>query len=212
MASDVTEEASGAEPDSGWDRRRRLLLSEYERVALELFATNGFRSVSVDDIAAAAGVSGRTLFRYFPTKEEYLLGFPRRGMAATVDGLAELEPSDDPLQAAWRHVRDGLLMLPVGVESLALWRRAAADAPEVVARVRGERAQQLLDAAADYCGRSWGVDPVTDLGCRLVGGVIAGVELAVVEAWGRTDRSVDEILEEADQSIAELDPRRRRKA
>ncbi len=81
-------------PMSGWERRRSILVGGYERIALELFAERGYRSVTVDDIAAEAGVSTRTLFRYFPTKEDCLLGFPRRGMAAEVAMIEALEPSE----------------------------------------------------------------------------------------------------------------------
>jgi TetR/AcrR family transcriptional regulator, regulator of mycofactocin system len=37
-------------------------------VALDLFAARGFDEVSVDDVAAAAGIARRTLFRYYPSK------------------------------------------------------------------------------------------------------------------------------------------------
>jgi TetR/AcrR family transcriptional regulator, regulator of mycofactocin system len=37
-------------------------------VALELFATRGFDEVSVDDVAKAAGIARRTLFRYYASK------------------------------------------------------------------------------------------------------------------------------------------------
>lgn len=57
------------------NRRRNLLLAEYEQIAWKLFAQYGFREVTVDEIAEAAGVSARTLFRYFPTKEDFLLRF-----------------------------------------------------------------------------------------------------------------------------------------
>ena len=102
-------------------------------------------------------------------------------------------------------MRDIFLTNPVEVGVLNLWRQAAADAPDVVARVRGERIQLLLDAGAEYCGRSVGVDPAKDIECRLVGGVLAGVEFAVVEAWGRSEMSLAEIIEAADRSIRAID-------
>ena len=87
-----------ATDESGWDRRRSLLQANYEQIAWQLFAERGFREVTVDEIAEAAGVSARTLFRYFPTKEDFLLGFTRRGLQVLVDLIAELEPSPDPVQ------------------------------------------------------------------------------------------------------------------
>ena len=65
-------------------------------VAIELFTTRGFDETSVDDIASAAGIARRTLFRYYPSKnslawgefDEHLQGL-RALLAAT--------PADTPL-------------------------------------------------------------------------------------------------------------------
>ena len=59
------------------ERRRRTTLAEIEAAAFELFAEKGSEHTTVDDIAAAAGVSPRTFFRYFPTKEDAVLGVKR---------------------------------------------------------------------------------------------------------------------------------------
>jgi AcrR family transcriptional regulator len=67
------------------ERRRLATQAEIEHVALDLFARNGSEGTTVDDIAAAAGVSPRTFFRYFPTKEDAALGANR----AFDDALAE---------------------------------------------------------------------------------------------------------------------------
>lgn len=66
-----------AEPAVGGDagvtatragRRRSTTCDHIADVALDLFSVNGFNAVSVDDIALAAGISRRTLFRYYASK------------------------------------------------------------------------------------------------------------------------------------------------
>jgi len=47
---------------------------ELERIGLELFIDRGFEATTVDDIAAAAGVSRRTFFRYFASKNDVVWG------------------------------------------------------------------------------------------------------------------------------------------
>ena len=45
---------------------------DLELIALRLFTDNGYEQTTIEDIAAAAGVSGRTFFRYFETKSSVL--------------------------------------------------------------------------------------------------------------------------------------------
>ena len=59
-------------------RRREFTADEIERVAIELFAVRGFDTVTVDEIAEAAGISARTFFRYFPTKAHVVRAHQRR--------------------------------------------------------------------------------------------------------------------------------------
>ena len=49
-------------------RRRSTSFEQLSDVALDLFVARGFDDVSVDDVAAAAGIARRTLFRYYPSK------------------------------------------------------------------------------------------------------------------------------------------------
>ena len=162
------------EEESGWSRRRNLLQAKYEVIAWELFAQRGFKEVTVDEIAEAAGVSARTLFRYFPSKEDFLLGFTRRGSRDLADLIAQLEPSPEPFRSVWQLVRAHSLQSPPDVGLLTLWRRAAADAPEIHAHVRGERVHMLTEAVTSYCAKSTGAlgsdDPAAPAGRRRRGG------------------------------------------
>jgi AcrR family transcriptional regulator len=53
-------------------RRKQGAIDEIAHTALELFARDGFEATSVDAIAAAAGCSPRTFYRYFGTKEDVM--------------------------------------------------------------------------------------------------------------------------------------------
>ncbi|WP_137148922.1 mycofactocin system transcriptional regulator [Mycolicibacterium sp. CR10] len=49
-------------------RRRSTSWEHISDVAIDLFMAEGFDDVSVDDVASAAGIARRTLFRYYPSK------------------------------------------------------------------------------------------------------------------------------------------------
>lgn len=69
-------------------RTRRRLATEQElhQAALALMEGQGFAATTVDEIVAAAGVSQRTFFRYFATKEDaVLLGY--RELDEAIDSL-----------------------------------------------------------------------------------------------------------------------------
>jgi AcrR family transcriptional regulator len=71
------------------ERRRRQTRAEIIRAAFELFAKSGYEAVSMDSVAAAAGVSRATLFNYFPQKELILREIAAARMQKLKDILAE---------------------------------------------------------------------------------------------------------------------------
>lgn len=54
-------------------QRRRQVRLTIERAALDLFSERSYDDVTVAEIANAAGISLRTFFRYFPSKDAVLL-------------------------------------------------------------------------------------------------------------------------------------------
>jgi AcrR family transcriptional regulator len=75
--------------------------------AADLFFDRGFGSVTTADVASAAGVSKKTLYRLFPTKEALLLAAVRREMAefsARLDGIVS-SPGASPLAVMREFLR-----------------------------------------------------------------------------------------------------------
>src|ERR1700712_496856 len=56
------------ESGSRMGRRPSTTRGQIADVAIDLFTARGFDAVNVDDVAAAAGIARRTLFRYYPSK------------------------------------------------------------------------------------------------------------------------------------------------
>lgn len=59
-----------------------------ERTALALFASRGFEQTTVEDIAAELGVGRRTVFRYFPSKNDIVWGDFEQVLVRLRDELA----------------------------------------------------------------------------------------------------------------------------
>ena len=57
-----------------WARSRQAAYAEITAVAMKLFLDQGFDQTTIDQIAATAGISRRSFFRYFGTKEDIVLG------------------------------------------------------------------------------------------------------------------------------------------
>ncbi|WP_328396501.1 TetR/AcrR family transcriptional regulator [Nocardia sp. NBC_00416] len=97
------ETATGA-PTTLWDRTRQLATREILETALRLFTEQGYVETTTAQIAREAGVSQRTLFRYFPAKEDLLGGNQDRfGLVLTA------AISEQPTEAsAWEALRAGV--------------------------------------------------------------------------------------------------------
>lgn len=56
------------------ERKKRERSQALRTAAIELTLENGFSNVTIEDICTRCGVSRRTFFNYYPSKEEALLG------------------------------------------------------------------------------------------------------------------------------------------
>ena len=90
------------------ERKKQRTREQIVDAALGLFGRQGYQATTVAEIAAAAEVSQRTVFTYFPTKEDILfsdLAAFRAGLAAA---LAERAPAASALDALRDFVVENL--------------------------------------------------------------------------------------------------------
>ncbi|HXY79858.1 MAG TPA: TetR family transcriptional regulator [Gaiellaceae bacterium] len=74
--------------------------------AMRLFVTRGFDHVTVAEVAEAAGVSEKTVFNYFPTKEDLFYDEVPRRQAALVEAIRGRRPGES-VPAALRRMQVG---------------------------------------------------------------------------------------------------------
>ena len=158
------------------DAARRL-----QEAAVALFSEEGFASVTVGSIAARAGLTERTFFRYFATKEDVLFSDGPAILEQIVDALRSAPADSAPIdvlrhvsarlgsmfdhQRAYHRLRTGLISMEPALLERDLLKHeqwSAAVAEELAARgLSRERATVLAvstTAAFRYVYVSWSTD------------------------------------------------------
>jgi AcrR family transcriptional regulator len=116
------------------DRKRQLVRDEITRVAWALFDRKGYEATTVEAIAAAAGISRRSFFRYYSSKEDVAVG--------TSDDYAE-----DYLAAFARRPKEEPPLVSIQRVLRSLIAERVADVPRSVAIVRLLRRSRTLRRA-----------------------------------------------------------------
>ena len=108
MATASKPPAAPAAPTTLRDRTLRAVRAEVSAVAMRLFVEQGFDKTTVDQIAAEAGMSRTSFFRYFATKEEVVLGHLDEVASRVLDELVA-RPESEPVWKSLRHAFDSLI-------------------------------------------------------------------------------------------------------
>ncbi|RIV17137.1 TetR/AcrR family transcriptional regulator [Alicyclobacillaceae bacterium I2511] len=116
--------------------------------AEQLFHVRGYKSVTMNDLSNALGMSKRTLYQYFRSKEEVATCVVDNLLQRITHPMDEIQLKPDPikgLRETVNRVKDEYVQLnPVFLEDLQkslpeLWKR--------VENVRGEKFQKMVEAA-----------------------------------------------------------------
>jgi AcrR family transcriptional regulator len=78
------------------ERRQLRQRADLVRIGMRLFAERGYDATTVDEIAEAAEVSRRTLFRYFGTKGDIVMEWARGTTTVLTESLRARPPDERP--------------------------------------------------------------------------------------------------------------------
>ncbi|ORX05037.1 mycofactocin system transcriptional regulator [Mycolicibacillus trivialis] len=168
-----------ARPRAG--RRRSTTPHQISDVAIDLFTEHGFDEVSVEDVAQAAGIARRTLFRYYVSKNAIPWGEFDTHLQQLRELLDSVEP-DVPLRDA---LRDALLTFNTFEEPEALRHRRRM---RVILQTAELQAYSMTmyagwrEVIAAFVARRCGL-AVTDLRPQTVAWTMLGVALSAYERW-----------------------------
>jgi len=123
--------ASGETPLGIRAQRKRATREELLQTAGELFAQRGYDHVTVAEIAAGAGVSVKTLFQHFRSKEDLLLAELDQTHERLLNALREREPGESPVDALVAWMSSEIENSPP--DGMERWERTVGNSPAVAA-------------------------------------------------------------------------------
>jgi AcrR family transcriptional regulator len=167
------------------DARREQLVA----LGVEMFSERPFDEVSIDDIAAAAGISKGLLYHYFPSKRDFYVAVVRHS-ADEMQEVTETDPSLPPLERLAAGLDRYLEYVDTHARGYATVLRAGIGSdPEVASVVEGVRAAMAGRILEDLpIGRP--LPPALRIAVR---GWVGFAEAASLEWLERRDLDRDEL-------------------
>ena len=168
---------------NGHELRRRSTHEALRRAALKSFACKGFANVTVTELAAEAGVTERTFFRHFPTKEAVLFQDYESQLEWLAEALAQRPATESLFDAVLTSVAAFPHDLEV-VRQAATARTELISAERIASHLRVVQAS-FADVLAEFV-RDRNPDLANiDLAAEVAGSALAAALVVAVENWGR---------------------------
>jgi AcrR family transcriptional regulator len=188
-------------PGSLQERKQRLARENITQLAVVPLIEHGFDAVTIDDLAKAAGISKRTFFRYFATKEDVVTAeFTEAGTELLA--AFRLRPRDEQpilsLRFAVGPVIERLTQEPERTRALIqLIQRTPALRGRFLV-TQDQWREQLTEAIAERLPPG----PRTPMLARLTATVSMGTVDAAMTAWAESgDRDIGPITDEAFEAL-----------
>jgi AcrR family transcriptional regulator len=183
-----------SKPPSLRDARKVRTKRALKDAALKLFSTRGYELTTTEEIAETAGVSARTFFRYYPTKESVLFG----GEGLWLETFADRYYSKPKDLGDFDAICVALIELAPTIAgrraALRLYERSVASSPILRGLKYDQLEQSVLTVASAIAARR-GLKEA-DEACLLLAAVINLAHRRALERWlaGPADEDLGQVI------------------
>jgi len=194
-------------PDEGLrERKRRLTRQLISDAATAMFATRGFDHVKVSEVADRVGVSEKTVYNYFPTKESLVLDTADEAVERMARALRERAADESPAAAVVRAIKEDMERFDQAPEDLIDFVPLFLGMIDSTPALRAawlEMHDRLANVARDELAAQAGIDP-RDPEPIAAGRALAGLAEVALESRVRRIREGlrgDELRRAADDDL-----------
>jgi AcrR family transcriptional regulator len=184
---------------------RRAVRGQIASTAMELFVSQGFEETTIDQVAEAVGMSARSVFRYFPNKEEMVLG-NLNGIGENLASALRDRPLDEtPWTALRRSMDPHIEELTADDGSLLAVSEMLAGTPSLQSALTSKRARWEELLVPDIARRLPGSRDGKEFRARAIASAALACLNTAVDEWSRSGgkRSVDQLLDSAIAAVRE---------
>src|SRR5580693_4029719 len=103
------------------ERKKRLTRQQISDVATTLFLVRGFDNVKVSEVAEIVGVSEKTVYNYFPTKESMVLDWADETVESMARVIRECPPTESLTAAVVRAMKEDMERFDVVPDDLVVF-------------------------------------------------------------------------------------------
>jgi AcrR family transcriptional regulator len=169
------------------ERKKQLVMETIQCTALDLFDARGFGHVTIEEVAAAAGVSASTVYRLFGSKDR-LITYDEYDRVIIETFLRHLA-TQAPLPAARATLADMTPLIDAGRRDIVRRLRYMADEPSVLTAVAAETV-----TSGGYLGELMAAVPGSSLSAEeaaLIGPVLAVTMVTALQLWRASEFAED---------------------